>query len=219
MCQSKSTIRSIVAAVLVAASTALAGQAAAQSRAGAAPALPVVGESPYQNVVRFDVGGILASNVAYRAFNTNAQFLLPLLASYERQVGSRFSLVVEGLMNGGEPAERKAGLSLQGRYYFFPRETRTALAGFYVAPSIGYRSVLFSRYYYQLESRRHFVGGGISVGGQAMLPHQSRIVIDVSLGVMSWQRLGAAALYYQPRTYYEKDVVTADGRLGIGFRF
>lgn len=208
-----------VAIVFISSSWALAGRAAAQSPAELPVVQPIAEAPPRRNAIRFDVGGILASNFAYNIFRTRPEFLFPVLASYERSVGRHSSVVMEGLLNGGEPAQRKAGLSLQGRYYFFPRQTRTALTGFYVAPSIGYRSVLFSGYYYQRESRRHFVGGGISVGGQAMLPHQYRIVIDVSLGVMSWQRLGPAALYYQPRTYYEKDVVTADGRLGIGFCF
>lgn len=215
----KSTIRLTVAVLLLAALGALTGQAAAQSPTDISAVRPVTDVRSNQNAVRIDIGGIVASNLANSAFNSDATPLLPILVAYERQVSRRFSLVAEGLVNGGEPSERKAGLSVQGRWYPSLGRTWPALLGFYGAPVLSYRAVKFNSYYEPV-LRRHFVGVGALLGCQAPLKRQSRLIIDISLGVMNWQKLGTVANpLYEPQAYYENDALTFDGRLGIGFRF
>ncbi|OGX81211.1 hypothetical protein [Hymenobacter glacialis] len=215
----KFTSRLLIVFFLLTALGATISRAQAQSFADslAAPAAQV---NLYRNAVRLDVGGILLLNIGTRAFNSNAVVLLPILLAYERQVSRRFSLVAEGLVNGGEAFERKSGLSVQGRWYAPLVSIWPALLGFYGAPVLGYRSVQFNSYSYGSALRRHYIGAGALLGCQAPLGRRSRMIIDISVGVMSWQKLGKVAdSFYEPTAYYENEVLTADGRLGIGFRF
>lgn len=178
----------------------------------------------YRNAVRLDVGGILAGNVANSALG-NGGAVLPLLASYERRLSSRFSVVGEGLLNGGSFRERKVGLSVQGRYYFLPKKN-TRLAGFYVAPVGAVRSVKLVGTY-EPAVRRRFVAVGGLAGWQGSFKPGSRWFLDVSAGLMSWQRAGQdktqAPVYGPQRTeqkaYYDTHQTDFDGRLGLGVRF
>ena len=214
----KSTSYLLVSVFLLVASWASISCAQAQISADSSAALAAPG-GLYRSTVRLDVGGILLSNIGIRAFDSDPVLLLPILVAYERQVSRRFSLVAEGLVNGGEPSERKAGLSVQGRWYPALGRTWPTLLGFYGAPVLGYRAVRFNSYYEPV-LRRHFVGAGALLGCQAPLGRRSRLIIDISLGVMSWQKLGTVANpLYEPMAYYENEALTADGRLGIGFRF
>ncbi|MFD2784961.1 hypothetical protein [Hymenobacter rubripertinctus] len=178
----------------------------------------------YQNAVRFDVGGIVAGTVASTALG-GSSLIFPLLASYERQLKPRFSVVAEGLLNGGDDYERKAGVSLQSRYYVRPR-CGSSLAGFYATPALAYRVVRL-RSDYAPEVRRRFVGAGVLVGWQGARKADSRWFWDVSAGIMRWQKTGAdkvAAPAYgafptSSKAYYETHRSDFDGRLGVGYRF
>lgn len=202
---------------------ALAGPAAAQAPVGLSAAAAPTPAPSFRNAVRFDVGGVLASNLANTLLG-NGGLLLPLLASYERQLGQRFGLVGEALLNGGPAWERKAGVAVQGRYYLFPTRDRTALSGCYLAPVLSYRAVAMGGVY---ESRVHRPIGGVGVlaGWQHALGHSPNLFIDLSFGVMSWKKIGPdkvdgpAQPDYSRQTYYEFHGTDADGRLGIGFRF
>lgn len=178
----------------------------------------------YHNAVRLDVGGILARNVAYNALNNNPQMLLPLLVGYERQVAPRLSGNAEVLLNGGEPVERLTGLALQGRYYYF-QGRKTGLNGFYAAPTVSYRAVRQMNYNSFKPERRKLGGAGVLLGAQ--LPLGNRLLLDVSGGIMTWNRLdqkatdeaAQGAYYYDNQTYYEREKVVFDGRLSLGYRF
>jgi len=178
----------------------------------------------HRNAVRLDVGGIFARNMAYNILNSNPEFILPLLFGYERQVGPRVSGNVEVLVNGGEPDEQMSGLALQGRYYFF-QGRKTGLNGFYVAPTVSYRAVRQMHYYSISPERRKLGGAGVLLGAQ--VPLGSRLLLDLSGGVMTWGRLdqrsadeGIPSGYdYDDQTYYEREKVVFDGRLSLGYRF
>lgn len=185
---------------------------------------PMAPAEGFHNAVRFDVGGVLASNFANTALG-NGGALFPFLVSYERQVGSRFSVVGEGLLNGGSSSERKAGVSVQGRYYFRPQHSTQVLAGFYLAPAAAFRSVKLSGRYEPTQQRR-FVGAGALLGWQGSFKSGSRFFLDVSAGLMSWQhvgqdKFGPARGGYQTeqKAYYDTHQTDFDGRLGLGFRF
>jgi len=214
-----------VAIAFISSSWALAGRAAAQSPAELPVVQPIAEAPPRRNAIRFDVGGILASNFAYNTLNNRPEFLFPVLASYERSVGRHSSVVMEGLLNGGEPTKRSAGVSVQGRYYCLLRHPFSLLSGVYVAPVLGYRSVAINGYYLP-DNRRHLIGAGALVGWQVLLSQHSRVFIDASLGVMAWKKVGTDDVggsqfpqSFGILSYYERAGAVADGRLGIGFRF
>lgn len=177
----------------------------------------------HHNVLRLDVGGILARNLAYSMLNSNPQPLLPLLVGYERQLGLHTSGNAEVLLNGGTPRERTTGFALQGRYYFHQRR-QVPLWGFYVAPTAGYRAIRQDSYYQQ-EVNRKLLGGGALLGAQVMMGARRRLVLDVSGGVMSWTRLNkpdASSLpmgYYEDKSFYENSNALFDGRISLGYRF
>ena len=194
--------------------------------AHAQTALEVEGpaHTAYHNAVRLDVGGILARNFAYNALNNNPQLLLPLLLGYERQLAPRLSGNAEVLLNGGEPGERMSGVALQGRYYYF-QGRKKGLNGFYVAPTVSYRAVRQLYYYGTSQQRRKLGGAGLLLGAQ--VPLSSRLLLDVSGGVMSWGRLNEKSAadatqgvyHYDNQTYYERNKAVFDGRLSLGYRF
>ncbi|WP_426060107.1 hypothetical protein [Hymenobacter sp. B1770] len=216
----KSTIQFTVAAFLVAAST---GQVAAQLPAEPVAGQPIAAIQPRRNAIRLDMASVYVANFLYQ-FDGHSSFVFPVLTSYERQVSERFSAVVEGLLNGGEPAERRTGIALQGRYYYQRRQPKASLTGFYVAPMLSYRTLVANKNY--LIANQRFVGIGALAGWQATPRPQSRIFIDVALGLMTWHNIGAKAdvSYRRPstpfhsRTYYERRQVVLDGRLGVGVR-
>jgi hypothetical protein len=191
----------------------------------AAPAA-LANKALHANAIRLDVGGILAGNVANNALG-NGGLVAPILVSYERQIGLRVSLVAEGLVNGGGASERKTGLSVQGRFYVRPPKSRTALAGFYLAPVAAFRSVAMSNSYgNSLDFRQAYLAGGALLGWQGALKAGARWFVDVSGGVMSWQRVGNSKAqgsgyryFYSARSYYDAHPTDFDGRLGIGFWF
>ena len=116
-----------------------------------------------RNVARVDLGGILMQNVRFNFLNQHPRLLLPLWAGYERQLGARTSGNVEVLVNGGEPGEKMTGLALQGRYYLIPGQ-RTALTGFYVAPTLSTRLVKQAFYYRWERVSRKLGGAGVLLG-------------------------------------------------------
>lgn len=176
-----------------------------------------------RNAVRLDVGGVLAGNLANSALG-NGGALLPLLASYERQVGKRFSVVGEALVNGGAAEERKIGLSGQGRYYVRPGRSKRAMTGFYLAPVLAYRSVQLSGSY-EPTLRRQYAAAGALLGYQTPLKSNSRWFLDISAGLMNWQKVGKdkrrGSSYYGSgqESYYDTHPTDFDGRLGIGMWF
>jgi hypothetical protein len=186
------------------------------------PSLGQPARPEYRNAVRVDVGGIFARNMAYNILNSHPQMLLPLLFGYERQVAPRLSGNAEVLLNGGEPGERMSGLALQGRYYYF-QGRKKGLNGFYVAPTVSYRAVRQFHYYSIQQERRKLGGAGVLLGAQ--VPLGSRLLLDVSGGVMNWGRLDqqsadeAASGGYDNKTYYEREKTVFDGRLSLGYRF
>lgn len=198
----------------------LPGHTQAQTAPGTGPAV----RPEYHNAVRLDVGGIFTRNMAYNMLNSNPQFLLPLLFGYERQLAPRLSGNAEVLLNGGQPDERMAGLALQGRYYFYQRR-KTGLNGFYAAPTVSYRAVRQMNYYGISPERRKLGGAGMLLGAQ--VPLGSRLLLDVSGGVMTWGRLDRKpadntpwdAYNYDNQTYYERNKAVFDGRLSLGYRF
>ena len=177
----------------------------------------------YRNAVRFDVGGAVVGTVASTVLGGSP--ILPLLVSYERQLSHRFSVGAEALANGGSDYERKAGVSVQSRYYFRPKRTEN-LAGFYITPVLAYRSVRLTSSYEPLV-RRRFVGVGALVGWQGACRWNKRWLWDVSAGLMNWQQAGADWVSASPfggglvsgKAYYETHPTDFDGRLGIGYRF
>ncbi|MBO0358344.1 hypothetical protein J0X19_10345 [Hymenobacter sp. BT186] len=207
-------------AVLLSVVSLFQGQAHAQTT----PSQDQPARPEYHNAVRLDVGGILARNVAYNALNNNPQMLLPLLFGYERQLGPRVSGNAEVLLNGGEPEERLSGVALQGRYYYF-QGRKTGLNGFYVAPTVSYRAVRQLYYYGTSQERRKLGGAGMLLGAQ--VPLGSRLLLDVSGGVMTWGRLdrqstdeaASGAYHYDNKTFYERNKSVFDGRLSLGYRF
>ncbi|HEX8506717.1 MAG TPA: hypothetical protein VF630_15240 [Hymenobacter sp.] len=207
---------------------ALTGRVFAQGPAEIPDGRPAAVNPLRRNAVRLDVGSVLGTNFLHQ-LNGHSRFLFPVLASYERQVSGRFSIVAEGLVNGGEPEERRVGASVQSRYYYLPRQPKGPLAGFYVAPGASYRALRINRE--EEAFSQHFLGTGALAGWQGMLPHpsggQSRAFIDMSLGVMTWRKVGAETgnrnnnpvSQFHSQTYYERRAVVLDGRLGVGVRF
>ena len=176
------------------------------------------------NAIRLDVGGVVIGSLA-NALVGNSGMLTPLLFSYERQISQHSSLVAEGLLNGGVAWERKAGVSLQNRYYVFPVHPKTALQGLYVAPVVGYRAMTLDANV-QLATRRSLLGAGLMVGWQANFPNCRQFFFDAALGAMSWHKVGADRVQgdfhpdYEVRPcFYERSAVLVDGRLGVGIRF
>ncbi|RSK31103.1 hypothetical protein [Hymenobacter metallilatus] len=199
----------------------------------AVPALPALAQTApdttaparvgLRHALRLDVGGILLRNVAYNALNTDTRLLLPVLVGYEQQLGRRSSGSVEVLLNGGQPTERTSGVALQGRYYLY-QGRQTGLAGVYVAPTLGYRGVKQNAYYNAYNENRKLGGAGVLLGAQLPLGHQSRFLLDVAGGIMTWRRLNKSPYagtpgYYDTGTYYEENGAVFDGRLSLGYRF
>ncbi|MCB2378654.1 hypothetical protein LGH70_13720 [Hymenobacter sp. BT635] len=210
---------------LLAATAAQAQQVPIPAPASAAAPAVTAEQPTYRNAIRFDLGGIVISNLVNGLLNTRPETLVPVLVSYERQLTPRFSVVAEGLLNGGTSDERKAGLGVQGRYYLLPTRNRASLTGLYVAPVLSYRAVGL-RGYRQPDTKQRFAGVGTMVGWQLAASRGSRLFLDASLGLMAWQQLGKNKVagemppgYYTPDSYYERTPVTIDGRLGIGFKF
>lgn len=201
----------------------LAGLLSGPAHAQTTPGLVQPTRPEHHNAMRLDVGGIFARNMAYNLLNANPQFLLPLLLGYERQLAPRLSGNAEVLLNGGQPGERMTGLALQGRYYFY-QGRKTGLNGFYAAPTLSYRAVRQLHYYGSSPEHSKLGGAGVLLGAQ--VPLGSRLLLDVSGGVMSWNRLDrqsadevASPYYHDNRTYYEREKAVFDGRISLGYRF
>ncbi len=107
----------------------------------ATPASPTWGQSgpppTTANVVRLDVLSPFVLNMGYNLF-ANRAFVFPVLVSYERRVGNRWSLGFEGLVNGGVPDEKLVGATLSARCYL---RRDASLSGLYAAPQLAYRRV------------------------------------------------------------------------------
>ncbi|OWP64714.1 hypothetical protein CDA63_02850 [Hymenobacter amundsenii] len=159
--------------------------------------------------------------------------VLPLLLGYERQVGQHLSGNIEILLTASKAKERATGLALQMRYYIASPRYPTALAGFYVAPTVSSRLV-------KRDYRAHFLwytpsgfiqrrtlgGAGALVGRQAAFGPSGRLLFDASIGLMSWKQLNSSAdipagckRCTDEPTSYENTVFVPDGRLSLGYRF
>lgn len=188
------------------------------ARAQSGPPAVVVSATGYQNAVRLDVGGIIGRNIGLAITRREGYLQLPLLFGYERQLGRRTSINTELLLNGGSSEAKTAGAALQGRYYF-RQSQRPGLAGFYAAPTLSLRRVTEPVYYGPQRERQLLGGGGALLGAQIPLGKPGRLLLDASLGVMSWTRLDDRADEYAYRSYYEIHGTVADGRLSLGYRF
>lgn len=182
-----------------------------------------------RNVARLDLLAPLASNLSYNFWRTRG--LLPVLFAYERRLHGRWSLGVEGLLNGEEPEERRSGAALFGRYYIEPVSWSAApLTGLYVSPVLSYRVLHTSfGYYYRtawepVRSQRG--GAGLMFGWQAPLGQwvSSRLVLDVAAGVVGWVRLGAdspdsVSYLFRTESVRRRPGLRPDCRAGLGYRF
>ncbi|WP_426490011.1 hypothetical protein [Hymenobacter sp. 102] len=206
---------------LAAATLLLAGSRA--THAQPTPDTLAASRTGFRHALRLDVGGVLLRNFAYNALNSDTRLLLPVLVGYEHQLGRRTSGSVEVLLNGGQPTERISGAALQGRYYVY-QGRQSGLAGMYVAPTLGYRNVKQHSYYSFYNENRKLGGAGLLLGAQMPLGRQSRLLLDVSGGIMAWKRLDKSPYantlgYYDNKTYYDEGGAIVDGRLSLGYRF
>ncbi|RTQ53748.1 hypothetical protein EJV47_03165 [Hymenobacter gummosus] len=195
-------------------------QEAAPAATAPTPAAPGLGRT----VVRLDATAVLWSNFDYNFWAPQGA-VLPVLASVEHHWGGRTSTVVEGLLNGGTPQERRTGVSVQGRYYL-QRKFAGQPVGLYVAPTLGFRAVrdlAYARY----DTRKSFAGAGVLVGAQLPVALRGRLLVDVAGGAMAWQQVGRTRFvsdspypsYYESKPVYGNVPVLPDMRLGLGLRF
>ncbi len=205
------------------------GAALAQAQPAPADSLRPAGQV-HRNVVRLDGLVILTRTLSYLLDGGRA---LPLLVGYERQLGPHLSGNIEALLDAGNAKERITGLALQMRYYIASPRHPTALAGFYVAPTVSSRLVkrdYLAHFIWYTPSgyiqRRTLGGAGALIGRQAGFGPNGRLLFDASVGLMSWKQLNNSAdipagckhCTDEP-TNYEKTVFVPDGRLSLGYRF
>ncbi len=204
--------------------SALAPEAGAQVRE--APAKAPVSTAVRRNVIRLDLLAPVVFNVSNTLFNTG--FVYPVLVSYERQLDGQWSLGAEALFNGGDRTDRRSGAGLIARYYTKKADPAVGLmTGFYCSPVVSYRA-LASTYLLDgnLVTRGKRVGAGLMIGYQLPLgrPGTSRVALDMSMGLLSWSRIGTDRSEVDPAQPnssgpdLKQTGPRPDFRLGIGFR-
>ena len=181
------------------------------------------------NVVRFDLLGPLALNLGYNMFADRA-FVFPLMFFYERRVGSRFSIGLEGLVNGGVPDEKRIGVTLSARCYL---RHDASLSGLYVAPQLAYRRVESAETLNntivpnRVVTTGNRVGTGLLAGWQQPVGRARRVLLDYAVGAVHWTPLGTDDATGSPPPLYPAGTYEGinragwwlDCRLGIGYQF
>jgi hypothetical protein len=183
-----------------------------------------------RNVVRVDLANMVFENVINFDLLQSKPWALPVLLSYERQLGKRTSSGLEVLLNGGNSEQRRGGGGLQLRYYAVPSRRVSALAGFYVAPTVSYRKIGFQderilagKPYATVRAAGAGVYGGWQAGTRPSA-HGRRLILDVAVGAMHWMPTsstfnGEAAV---PNTYeyrWTRTRTALDARIGLGVQF
>ena len=186
----------------------------------------------HKNIARIDWGTVLGYNLSYN-FWQNHGFVFPVLASYERYLGSRWSIGGEALINGGDPTQRRSGAGISTRYYMLPLRKHTALlAGGYVSPVIHYRALRTTEGYWgdtpaTTYARR--LAPGLMLGWQMPIGSQSsgHFTLDFGAGAYYQVRVGTDRVD-DPYAYYSAFSDTGssarpgfmpDVRLGVGYQF
>lgn len=183
-----------------------------------------------RNVLRVDIANVAFENAINVDFFQPKPFALPVLLSYERQLGKRTSVGVEALLNGGNSEQRRGGGGLQMRYYVMPSRRVSPLAGFYVAPTVAYRKIGFQderilagKPYATVRA----VGAGVYGGWQAGTrpnAHGRRLILDVAVGAMHWAPTsttfnGEAAVENTYEYRWTRTRTALDARIGLGVQF
>jgi hypothetical protein len=206
----------------------LAGSPEAGAQGSQAPAGTPAPAPGRRNTVRLDLLAAIAANLEHGTGARNA-IIFPVLASYERHLGGRWSVVAEALVRGGTPTSRRSGAALLGRWYALPaRWAETPLQGFYVSPVLSYRALSTTAGDFDQPVNSGKRGGaGLLLGWQAPpFPHiLPNLVIDASAGVVAWTRLGADRTsdpaYYASinEPIFKRTGFLPDARYGLGYRF
>ncbi|RFP66205.1 hypothetical protein D0N36_04070 [Hymenobacter lapidiphilus] len=139
------------------------------------------------------------------------------------------------LLNANDSKDHITGLALQMRYYVPQSRNPAALTGFYVAPTLSTRRVkqsdrvlvaCYGTPNYTPGGRSRALGGaGLLVGRQTPIGQKKRVLVDASVGLMSWQPWDKSAApygcpgYSNDFTKYERHTLVPDGRLSLGYRF
>ncbi|WBA41366.1 hypothetical protein [Hymenobacter canadensis] len=183
-----------------------------------------------RNVLRVDLANMVFENAVNFELLQSKPWALPLLLSYERQLGKRTSVGLEALLNGGNSEQRRGGGGLQLRYYAVPSRRVSPLAGFYVAPTVSYRKIGFQderilagKPYATVRAAGAGVYGGWQAGTRPNA-HGRRLILDVAVGAMHWMPTsttfnGEAAM---PNTYeyrWTRARTALDARIGLGVQF
>lgn len=197
-----------------------------QSAFGQATSTELSKPSKGKNIVQLDfahvTGSLLASN--------SQDFIFPVLASYERRMGEKWSLGGEVLMNGGYQTARRNGVAVLGRYYVLEDKSALALGGVYISPIVSYRDWRVIDGYVgntpvTIHARRQ--GAGSFIGWQIPFTNKQprAVLIDLAVGAIYWNRIGSDRVDNHP-SYYEDDEnwmiktgLKPDMRLGLGYQF
>ena len=194
-------------------------------QASTAQATPSAGP----NVVRFDLLAPVGTNMGYNLFADRA-LLFPVLISYERRLGNRFSASLEGLVNGGVPEQKLTGVTLSARCYL---RHDASLSGLYVAPQLAYRRISGTETLNntvvpnQVITLGNRVGTGLLLGWQQPVGRARRVRLDYAVGAVHWARLGTDNATGSPPPPYPAGTYEGitragwwlDGRLGVGYQF
>ena len=200
----------------------------AQSADGPLEATPAPPRSVGRNVARVDLLAPLASSIDY-SLNSGKGLVFPVLVSYERQFGSRWSVGFEALVRGGTPANRRSGASLLGRWYVLPvGRSKPPLQGLYLSSVLSYRALSTTAGDFNLPvNSGKRAGGGLLLGWQVppfpgILPN---LVFDGAVGIVAWTRLGddqtsdPGYYAYIGEPIFKRTGFLPDARYGLGYRF
>ncbi|WP_156109076.1 hypothetical protein [Hymenobacter sp. APR13] len=183
-----------------------------------------------RNVLRVDLANMVFENAVNYDLFTPKPWALPLLLSYERQLGKRTSAGLEVLLNGGNSEQRRGGGGLQLRYYAVPSRRVSALAGFYVAPTVSYRKIGFQderilagKPYAMVRAAGAGVYGGWQAGTRPNA-HGRRLILDVAVGAMHWMPTSTtfnneAAVENTYEYRWTRTRTALDARIGLGVQF
>ena len=223
----KTTLRLSVLFLLLLSTGATLAQAQPAAPDSVRPALRA-----YHNVLRYDGLVFLAGGFA-GYFDKRSAF--PILLGYEWQVGRHSSISVEALFSTNNATDRIWGLGLQARYYIPQDRYPASLTGFYVAPMLGSRQVklrdgafpsCYSPSGYTLKGRSRALGGaGLLAGRQTLIGKKKHLLVDMSVGLMSWHPWNKSAAPYgcpgrsNDFRRYERHTLVPDGRFSLGYRF
>ncbi|UYZ58553.1 hypothetical protein [Hymenobacter latericus] len=181
---------------------------------------------PWRNSLRLDFAQPIYATAASSIMGPFMP-MWPLRIGYERHLGRRASLLVEGLAGGVYLPARASGATLQGRFYWPWKRPASLLRGLYAGPTIRYQALRIEGSFPGTEPDplRRFLGGGMVAGIQApVCKRLPRLFVDASVEVCAYTRINEQPYFdpwrqYSEETQYEINGRAADARLGLGFWF